>query len=166
MKATFYLLMIASSISVIATALAAEKQTVGWLEKARIFPGGYQLSAKIDTGADNSSLNVHNLTPFQRDGQEWARFTVIDDNGKQHKLEKKTVRLARIKRHSAPRQERPVVLLGICVGAVYREVRVNLVDRSKFKYPLAGGTEFYVGRANSRPVQNLFYRARLSGSAR
>ena len=90
MKATFYLLMIASSIPVIATALASEKQMVGWLEKARIFPGGYELSAKIDTGADNSSLNVQDFTVFQREGEEWARFTVIDDNGKQHKLEKKT----------------------------------------------------------------------------
>jgi hypothetical protein len=151
MKATFYLLMIASSISVIATALAAEKQTVGWLEKARIFPGGYQISAKIDTGADNSSLNVQDFTAFQRDGQEWARFTVIDDNGKQHKLEKKIVRLAKIKRHSAPRQERPVVLLGICLGAVYREVEVNLVDRSKFKYPLLVGRTFMSGALTVDP---------------
>ena len=151
MKATFYLLMIASSISVIATALAAEKQTVGWLEKARVFPGGYQLSAKIDTGADNSSLNVQNFTAFQRDGQEWARFTVIDDDGKEHKLEKKIVRLAKIKRHSAPRQARPVVLLGICVGAVYREVEVNLVDRSKFKYPLLVGRSFMSGALTVDP---------------
>lgn len=151
MKATLYLLMIISSISVIATAFASEKHMVGWLEMARIFPGGYRLSAKIDTGADNSSLNVQNFTAFQRDGQEWARFTVIDDNGEQHKLEKKIVRLASIKRHSAPRQKRPVVLLGICVGAFYREVEVNLVDRSKFKYPLLVGRSFMSGALTVDP---------------
>jgi len=151
MKATFYLLAIASSIPIIATAFASEKHMVGWLEKARIFPGGYQVSAKIDTGADNSSLNVRNFTAFQREGQEWARFTVTDDSGKEHKLEKKIVRLAKIKRHSGPRQERPVVLLGICVGAVYREVEVNLVDRSKFKYPLLVGRSFMSGALTVDP---------------
>jgi hypothetical protein len=151
MKATFYLIMIASSILVASTAFASEKQVVGWLEKARIFPGGYQLSAKIDTGADNSSLNVQDCVVFQREGAEWVRFVVIDDTGKQHKLERKLVRLARIKRHSAPRQERPVALLGICVGAVYREVEVNLVDRSEFKYPLLVGRSFMSGALTVDP---------------
>jgi hypothetical protein len=151
MKAAFYLLMIASSIPVIATAFASEKHMVGWLEKARIFPGGYQLSAKIDTGADNSSLSVQDFTAFQREGQQWARFTVVDDNGEQHELEKKIVRLAKIKRHSAPRHERAVALLGICIGAFYREVEVNLVDRSKFKYPLLVGRSFMAGALTVDP---------------
>ena len=76
---------------------------------------------------------------------------VIDDTGKQHKLEKKLVRLAKIKRHSGPRQERPVALLGICVGAFYREVEVNLVDRSKFKYPLLVGRSFLSGALTVDP---------------
>ena len=38
-----------------------------------------------------------------------------------------------------------MVLLGICVGAYYREVEVNLVDRSKFKYPLLVGRSFLSG---------------------
>ena len=151
MKATFYLIMIASSMLVATTAFASEKQVVGWLEKARIFPGGYELSAKIDTGADNSSLNVQDCAVFQRGGEDWVRFVVIDDTGKQHKLEKKLVRLAKIKRHSGPRQERPVALLGICVGAFYREVEVNLVDRSKFKYPLLVGRSFLSGALTVDP---------------
>jgi hypothetical protein len=145
--------MIALSIPIVATAFASGRHMVGWLEKARIFPGGYRVSAKIDTGADNSSLNVREFTEFQRDGEEWARFTVIDDSGKQHKLEKKIVRLAKIKRHYGPRQERPVVLLGICVGAVYREVEVNLVDRSKFKCPLLVGRSFLAGALTVDPSQ-------------
>ncbi len=153
MKAIFYLLMIVSSIPVIATVFASEKHMVGWLEKALIFPGGYELSAKIDTGADNSSLSVRDVTMFQREGEEWARFTVIDDNGKQHNLEKKLVRVAKIKRHAAARQERPVVLLGICVGAFYREVEVNLVDRTKFKYPLLVGRSFLSGALTVDPAK-------------
>jgi len=155
MKATFYLIVIASSILAAATAFASEKLVVGWLEKARIFPGGFRLSAKIDTGADNSSLSVQDLTWFQREGEEWVRFVVIDEAGRQHKLEKKLVRLARIKRHSAARQERAVALLGICVGAIYREVEVNLVDRSKFKYPLLVGRSFLSGALTVDPSKTF-----------
>jgi len=142
MKTIFYLLVIASLAPLIATARASEKQLVGWFEKARIFPGGYEISAKGDTGADHSSLNVSELTLFHHEGKEWVRFTVIDDHGKQHKLERELLRLAKIKRHLAPGQERPAVLLGICVGSQYREVQVNLVDRGKFKFPLLLGRSF------------------------
>jgi hypothetical protein len=124
------------------SATASEKKVVGWIERARIFPGGFALPAKIDTGADHSSLNVKGFTLFDRDNEDWVRFTVTDDDGKEHKFERKMVRLAKIKRHSGPRQERPVVLLGICVGGHYHETEVNLVDRSKFKYPLLIGRSF------------------------
>ena len=142
MKTIFYLLVIASLAPLVTTARASEKQMVGWFEKARLFPGGYEISAKIDTGADHSSLNVSELTLFHHQGNEWVRFTVIDDHGKQHNLERKLLRLARIKRHLGPRQERPAVLLGICVGSQYREAQVNLVDRGKFKFPLLLGRSF------------------------
>ncbi len=143
MKTIFYLLVISCIMTL--CAYASEKEIIGWFEKARIFPGGYKLSAKIDTGADHSSLNVTDLTLFRREGEDWVRFTVVDDKGQEQKLEKKLVRLTKIKRHSAPRQERPVVLMGICVGHHYREVEVNLVDRGQFKFPLLIGRSFLSG---------------------
>jgi hypothetical protein len=143
MKTIFCLLVISYVMPLFA--YASEKEIIGGFEKARIFPGGYQLSAKIDTGADHSSLNVTDFTPFRRETADWVRFIVVDDNGKEHKLEKKLLRLTRIKRHSAPRQERPVVLLGICVGSHYREAEVNLVDRGQFKFPLLIGRSFLSG---------------------
>ncbi len=145
MKSIFYLLVIASTVLLMANSRASEKQVVGWSEKIRIFPGGYLLSAKIDTGADNSSLHVADLGQFQRDGEDWVRFTIIDESGKQHKMERKLLRLARIKRHFGPRQERPAVLLGICMAGYYQEVEVNLVDRGKFKFPFLLGRSFLSG---------------------
>lgn len=142
MKATVFLISAVLGLLMVATPAASEKQLVGWVEKARIFPGGLVLAAKIDTGADNSSLNVTDFSVINRENEPWVRFTVADSGGNEHKFERRLVRLAKIKRHSGPRQERPVVLLGVCVGRKYREVEVNLVDRSKFKYPLLIGRSF------------------------
>ena len=149
----------------VTTGIASEKQLVGWIEKARIFPGGLVLPAKIDTGADNSSLNVPGYTLFDRDNEEWVRFTVFDNDGKPHEYERKLIRLAKIKRNKCPRQKRPVVMLGICVGKRYQEVEVNLVDRSKFEIPSTHRPEFRSRRDDRGPVRDLYSGARVSGSA-
>jgi len=51
-------------------------------------------------------------------------------------------RMARIKRHFGKEQVRYVVKLGICLGSVYREAEVTLVDRTGFNYPLLVGRNF------------------------
>ena len=33
------------------------------------------LRAKIDTGASTSSLHASDIQPFQKDGEDWVRFT-------------------------------------------------------------------------------------------
>jgi hypothetical protein len=127
----------------LATGVHADMKPIfGWVERARISPANVILSAKLDTGADNSSLNVGQVTTFQRDDEDWVRFLVTSDEGKTEVLERKLVRTAKIKRHVGPRQERPVVKLGVCIGNYYGETEVNLVDRSRFKYQLLIGRSF------------------------
>lgn len=142
MKGLFCIVIGLLGLCVATVATAAEKQLVGWIEKVRILPGNLIISAKIDTGADNSSLHVNDFTLVVRGNEQWVRFSVTDDDGKEHSFERKLVRVAKIKRHSGPRQERPVVMLEICIGKFRREAQVNLVDRSKFKYPLLIGRSF------------------------
>ncbi len=130
------------SLLLAATASGGNKQIVGWVEKARISPGNIVLPAKMDSGADNSSLNVPDFAEFERDGETWVRFELANPTGRKTVIERKLVRVAKIKRHGGSRQKRPVVLMGICVGNYYRQVEVNLVDRSNFKYPLLIGRSF------------------------
>jgi hypothetical protein len=119
-----------------------DKLTVGWVEKVRLFPGNVVVHAKVDTGADNSSLNVPKMEEFIRDGARWVRFDFTTRDGKTVTFERDVVRVAKIKRHKGKRQERIVVRLGICIGNVYREAEVNLVDRSRFKYEMLIGRSF------------------------
>jgi hypothetical protein len=129
-------LFLAASLS------AGNKQIVGWVEKARISPGNLVLQAKMDSGADNSSLNVPDVEEFERNGEKWVRFELFNELGQRAVIERRLVRIAKIKRHKGLRQQRPVVRMGICVGNYYKEAEVNLVDRSKFKYPLLIGRSF------------------------
>jgi len=115
------------------------KSVVGWVENVRLSPGEVEVKAKLDTGAKMSSLSCSCLTPFERDGQKWIRFSVEGKNGTLASFERRVVGRIRIKRHFGRVQERPIVTLGICLGGVYKLARVNLVDRSGFRYPMLIG---------------------------
>jgi hypothetical protein len=118
------------------------KKVVGRLEIVRIYPGNLRLRARVDTGAKNSSLDAQNITEFERGGQRWIRFDVTNHKGKHVTLERIVYREVKIKRkHGSPRK-RLVIKLAICLGTIFREVEVNLVDRSEFNYPMLIGRSF------------------------
>ena len=123
-----------------------DKAVVGWVERVEISPGNIVLQAKLDTGADNSSIHVADLNLFDRGGEQWARFEVTDQDGRTVSLERPVVRMAKIKRHKGTAQSRPVVMLAICLGSHRRSAEVNLVDRSRFSFPML------IGRSFLRPI--------------
>jgi len=122
-----------------------EKDIAGRVEKIRIYPGDLVLRAKLDTGAKNCSLHAPNMTKFARNGERWVRFTVKNHKGEETTIERKIVREAKIKDAKSEPQRRPVIMLGICLGRQYREVEVNLVDRTEFIYPILIGRSFMIG---------------------
>ena len=127
------------------SAIAREKQVVGLLEKVKICPENLIMIAKLDTGAEHSSLSATNIKEFVRDGKRWIRFDVHTTKGFWGTREKRLVRIAKIKRHKDDHQERPVIRLGVCLGKYYREVDFNLTDRRKFKYQMLIGRSFMNG---------------------
>ena len=49
----------------------------GWREWVQLSDIGVPwIKAKLDTGAQTSSLNAHDAVVFERDGIDWVRFTV------------------------------------------------------------------------------------------
>ncbi len=121
---------------------AQDRMVVGWVEKVMICPGNLVLHAKLDTGARHSSLNAQNMKLFKRQGKAWVRFDVVNRSGQRETFEKPVVRTAKIKDHIRPADRRPVIQLGICLGDYYKEIEVNLTDRSEFKYQLLIGRSF------------------------
>ncbi len=125
--------------------LAQEPLAVGWLEKVRVYPGGIEIAAKLDTGADATSLHALPILHFKSDGQDWVAFDLLGATGEAVRVERRVVRNARIKRAGAV-QSRPVIRLAICLGPIYREVEVNLVDRSGMNLPMLIGRNFMMHR--------------------
>jgi hypothetical protein len=127
-------------------AVAAEKAVVGWIEKVRIYPGNFLVHAKLDSGAEYSSLDAGNLKEFERDGKKWVRFDLAESReGNKITIERPLLRLATIKRHYLQSQTRPVIKIGVCLGNIYKETEVNLVDREGFQYRMLIGRKFMEG---------------------
>lgn len=120
---------------------------MGWVETVTVFPGGLKLAAKLDTGAQTSSIDVSRPEIFSREGRQWVRFRVSDRKGATIGFERPVVRIARIRRSDSKTVERPVVMLGLCLGARYRNVEVNLAKRSHLDYPLLVGRSSMQGIA-------------------
>lgn len=119
-------------------------KTVGLIETVRIQPEAIDIRAKVDTGAENSSLDTREWQTFERDGVTWIRFTLNLDGGDSRTLERPLGRMTVIHR-AGSRQERPIVMMTLCVGGIARTVEVNLAERPKLTFRMLLGASFLSG---------------------
>ncbi len=141
-KHSFYIGTFAFLLFIHMQSFASEKVSAGWIEKAVLYPDGIILHAKLDTGAETTSINATNPEFFERDNRRWTRFSITNRDNKSVTIEAKIIREANIKRHFGEKQVRPVVMLDLCIGDVRKKEEVNLVDRSNLKYQLLIGRNF------------------------
>jgi len=143
---SLFIATLLSTFPFIPHAWSQGKPVAGWVEKIRIYPENLLFDAKMDTGAENSSLDARNIKEFDHNGQLWVRFEVQTTDGERKTLERKFLRTASVKTKGGDPQKRPVVILGICLGDYYKKVEVNLVDRSKFDHRMLVGRSFMEGK--------------------
>jgi hypothetical protein len=123
-----------------AGAAERSKTIFGYVERVIISDKGFSLKARLDTGAQTSSLDAHNIRRFRRGDSRYVRFDVMDpETGEFVTLERPLVRNVRIRQHTGPAMRRPVVKMWLCLGHEVREVEVNLTPRPEFLYPLLIG---------------------------
>lgn len=111
----------------------------GYLEWVQLTEAGIKLKAKLDTGADNSSIHAPGYDLFKKKGKNWVRFTIEGDNGQVAEFEKPVIRTAHIEHRTGPNASRPVVMMTLCLGDRQETVEVNLADRSGLTYPMLIG---------------------------
>lgn len=126
--------------------VAAEPAVAGWIEYVWLGPQRVVVQAKIDTGADVSSLHAANIRRLQRDGVEWVLFDLSDEDDRVFHFERQLVRNARVRSATGGRQQRPVVRIELCLGSTSALVEVNLVDRSAMSERMLIGRNFLRGR--------------------
>ncbi len=110
-----------------------------WLDAA-----GQAFQARVDTGAATSSISAADITIFERDGKDWARFFMshqgMDDR---IQIEAPLVRHVRIKQASAEDiDRRPVVRLSVRLGDMHEKTQFSLTDRKHMTFPVLLGRDF------------------------
>jgi len=124
-----------------ASVWADTQQISGWVEDVYVYPQKFLLRAKIDTGAKHSSLNAAGMTITGTTDKQ-VKFDLTNRKGQTLTIEKPVHRTAVIRRHEGKSQERPVIMLELCLGGVKKLIEVNLIDREGFDYQLLVGRSF------------------------
>jgi hypothetical protein len=117
------------------------KLVVGALEEVWLPDPKLALTARIDTGAETSSLDAHNIELFERDGRRWVRFEINNPKtGKAESLERRLRRTVGIQQSGASEtKRRPVVRMGIVIGRSNQTAEFTLSDRSHLGYQILIG---------------------------
>ena len=140
-----------------------EKRELGWLENVRVLPEDMTLVAKLDTGANTTSLGTRRLTRFERGGRPWVRFALSDKKGKEFEFERPIIRVVRVKRSEARTRTRPVVMLTLCIAGRFSEETVILTTRSHLLYPMLIGRATMAGHFLVNPSRKYTRRAKCIG---
>jgi len=121
---------------------ANDKLVVGFLEQVYIDPPGQLTVARIDTGAESSSVHAEDIIEFERDGEDWVRFKLTLDDVTSE-LERQVVRYVRVVQQAEPEgTRRAVVRLRVRMGNFEDSFEFTLADRSHLNNELLLGRNF------------------------
>ncbi|MFD1380179.1 putative ATP-dependent zinc protease [Fodinicurvata halophila] len=65
-----------------------EVRLFGYVEPIVLVEGNIRMQARLDTGAETTSLHATNIETFEKDDEEWVRFTTEGDDGKNAEYER------------------------------------------------------------------------------
>ncbi|MCW5617823.1 MAG: RimK/LysX family protein [Nitrosomonas sp.] len=120
-----------------------KRKILGGLEYIYLDPPGIVLSARIDTGAQTSSLNALDMVEFERDSKPFVKFNIVDPNtGEKIELTRRVRGHTKIKKHMTESQRRPIVSLRVKLGELDEHISFTLIDRSKFQQQALIGRNF------------------------
>jgi len=120
------------------------KEIIGAIEWVFMDPPALHYRARIDSGAETSSLSAGNVVEFERDGDDWVRFSFQHDpDDDPINLELPIKRVVLIRQPSVEAAERRVVVeIDLRLGEELQTTEFTLTDRSKMTYPVLLGRTF------------------------
>lgn len=140
-------------LGVCVTPVLADRSPIvaGWVEKVGLPEYNLTLKAKVDSGADSSSLHAVSIHRFTKNNQAWVQFRTQGGIA----IQKPVLRIVHIKTKMKGTQAREVVELPICLAGNLTTVPVNLVDRGHFSYPMLIGRSAMAGKFLINPNQQF-----------
>lgn len=139
------------------------KATLGRNEWIGLPSIGTYLKARVDSGANTSSLSASEITRFERDGEDWVRFKlalndddVVVESLRDEWIEAPVERRVRIVQASGE-ASRPVISLLMTLGPIRENVQFTLNDRTHLDYPVLLGRRFLMDIAIIDVAQNYIH---------
>ncbi len=121
--------------------------TIGAVEPIYFLPMKTPFIARIDTGAETSSIDIENQNFFERDGESWVAFDLVNKNsGEKQHFEKKIAKQKKVKRIEAS-EERVIVPMNVKFGGKILKSNFSLANREKFNYQALIGRNILTGLA-------------------
>lgn len=119
---------------------------IGEKEWALVEPGDLVLEARIDSGAETSSIHAENIQLIEKDGKRWIRFSLTDPaTDEKVSLERRLHRRILIKQKTEGAHEpRYVVRMWVTLGDTRIWLDVSLSDRNDFEFPLLIGRNMLI----------------------
>ena len=111
----------------VSPARAGEKDIFGWVEHVLVGESHSILMAKLDTGADTSSMHATKIRRYRSsDRKLWVEFRLTDEPRTGPSASRRSWSgTPIIKEHEGPSQKRPVVNVTICLGDHEKEIEVS-----------------------------------------
>ena len=120
---------------------------IGAVERIYLPPMKSAFLARIDTGATTSSLDAENVKQFERDGDKWISFTIVNrETGESYTFEKPLVKGISIRR-AGENEYRPIVNMDVKMGGEKFKANFTVAEREKFDYQMLVGRNILSGRA-------------------
>jgi hypothetical protein len=113
---------------------------IGEVEHVVVHPSGFQYEARIDTGAESSSIHAENILLLERDGKQFVKFSLLNpETNELVEMERRFQRTVLIKQKDGEPERRYVVKLWFTLGDIKERIDVTLSNRADFTYPLLVG---------------------------
>lgn len=115
---------------------------IGAVEWALVEPSNLVMEARIDTGAETSSIHAEDIRLVEKDGKRYVQFTLLNrETGRQIPVERRLHRRIVVKQNTedAPEDRRYVVRMWVTIGDSRIWLDVSLSDRDDFEYELLIG---------------------------
>lgn len=113
---------------------------IGEVEHVMVHPLGFEYEARIDTGAESSSIHAEKIQLIEHDGKQFVQFLLLNpETNELVELERRFQRTVLIKQKDGEPERRYVVKLWLTLGDIKERVDVTLSNRADFTYALLVG---------------------------
>lgn len=129
---------------------AKNPKTIGWREWVSLPDLGVkEIKAKVDTGADNSSLHAFDIERYEQDGRPMVRFEIHPHQRKRRpsvSCVAEVVGERMVKNPGGRAERRPVIRTRLVVAGKEIEALINLTTRDEMTFRMLLGRRTLRGK--------------------